>query len=122
MTSRDARLCPAGCSRPVIWAVTEAGRRQALNPEPDEAGNVAAYRDATGTWRARTLTGGARPAPPEKRYMPHAAVCEPLRAGSRPGTAPARPLPEVLPAGVVSLAAWRVTHPRRRDKTGKGRQ
>jgi hypothetical protein len=107
------RACPGGCGTAIVWAVTEAGRRQALNPEPDEAGNVAAYRDGMNTWRARTLKDGEDPWAHEKRYMPHAAVCERLRAGRpRPGSL-ARIEQAAMPPGVTSLTAWKAAHPRR---------
>jgi hypothetical protein len=117
MIPRDARTCPACRVAPVVWAVTEAGKRQALNPEPDPDGNVAAYRDGLGAWRARTLTGDQQPYSHEKRYMPHAAVCELLRTGSRPAHRGLQPVPAVLPAGVTSLDAYRRAHPRRQGGT-----
>ncbi|BAU83322.1 hypothetical protein SLA_2395 [Streptomyces laurentii] len=67
--------CPS-CALPVRWAVTAAGRRQALNPAPDGGGNLAAYTDATGRLRVRALTT-ERPVPDhvEWRAMPHVATC-----------------------------------------------
>lgn len=74
--------CP-DCLLPVIRALTEQRRWQLLNPDPDGAGRVAAARDATGTWRARTLIGDQRPAALEKRYMPHFATAPACRAAAR---------------------------------------
>jgi hypothetical protein len=47
-----------------------------LNPHPDPGGNVAAYKDHTGTVRCRTLGKGQQAAGFERIYMPHAATCE----------------------------------------------
>lgn len=114
VSQRYLSLCPARCGSPIIWAVTEAGRRQALNPEPDPAGNVAAYRTGSGTWQARSLKAGELPARHEKRYMPHAAQCADLRASRKP---PAQQPPgaavRALPSGVVSMAGWLARHGRR---------
>lgn len=60
-----------------------------LNPRPDPAGNVAAYRDGTGRWCARVLHKDEQPAGWQRRYMPHFATC-PARvrqdtAGQQPG-------------------------------------
>ncbi|MFV2172279.1 hypothetical protein ACFHW2_12155 [Actinomadura sp. LOL_016] len=79
MASRHGRYptCEA-CGESVIFAITRAGNRQPLNPAPDPDGNVLAYRDGTGTWRARSLAS-TREVPAyghEKTYMPHFATCE----------------------------------------------
>ncbi|WP_425244825.1 hypothetical protein [Streptomyces sp. NEAU-NA10] len=96
MPSRQGvTTCPS-CNEPIRWAITEAGRRQPVNPEPDDRGNVAVYTDATGTLRARALTKD-RPTPEhlEWRAMPHVATC-------------AGPEPRVLPsAQVIPLARRR---------------
>lgn len=77
--------CPR-CGAPVVWAVTLSGHRQPLNPAPHPAGNVAAYRDHLGTWRARTLHDQEFPAAHEHVYMPHHATCtaQPAAGGQLP--------------------------------------
>lgn len=69
-----AHHCP-GCQQHVIRARTEARRWQLLDPKPVPDGPVAAYRDGTGTWRARTLKPGEEPCTHEQRFMPHPATC-----------------------------------------------
>lgn len=67
--------CPGGCGERIIWALTEGGKRQALNFWPDQDGPVIAVRDHLGTWRARTVPDLAeQPIAPAKRYMPHLAL------------------------------------------------
>lgn len=91
------------CLQPIRWSITAAGKRQALNPEPDDTGNVAAYCDGLGTWRARVPTTELPQASHERTFMPHAATC----------TATKRDRPQhQMPAGVTSLTA------RRRAKRG----
>jgi hypothetical protein len=48
-----------------------------VNPVPDDEGNVAAMRDARGTWVGHVLKADERAAPYEKRFMPHFATCTP---------------------------------------------
>ncbi|WP_326780405.1 hypothetical protein OG481_09675 [Streptomyces longwoodensis] len=98
MTSdHDIVLCD-GCRARIRWAITVNGRRQAVDADPDESGNLGVYRDGTGTLKARVLTKD-RPTleGAEWRAMPHAATCRnPLRPRrpSRPGRrAVARPGP-----------------------------
>ena len=54
-----ADLTPAqrctGCSERIVWARTPLNKSMPLDPAPDADGNVAAYRDGTGRWRARVL-------------------------------------------------------------------
>lgn len=80
------RRCP-DCGQPVLVAVTEKRRRQLLEPfrhpirdaDATGTGNVAARRDHLGTWWARSLREGERPAGGEHRYTPHKAVCRPAQ-------------------------------------------
>jgi hypothetical protein len=67
--------CPS-CNESIRWAITAAGRRQPVNAEPDEKGNLAVYTDGTGTLRSRVLTAD-RPTLEhlEWRAMPHVATC-----------------------------------------------
>jgi hypothetical protein len=94
ISDHDVQMCP-GCDARIRWAITVNGKRQAINADPDDKGNLAVYRDGTGTLKARVLTlerpqlEGA-----EWRAMPHVATgCRPqARRSSRPGRrAAARP-------------------------------
>lgn len=85
-----------GCLARIRWAITAHGRRQAINAEPDTAGNLAAYVDGTGTLKVRVLTADRnRLEGAEWQAMPHAATCKTpqvRRPSSRPGRrAAARP-------------------------------
>lgn len=115
--ARPNGIC-ADCGNPVLFAITVAGRRQALNPEPDPKGNTAVRCDAAGTWRAR-VPDQERPAEPwERIYMPHPATCD--RRLARPA-----PTPLVHPSATDKdkLRAWNgqvvlsLTDYRRRRKT-----
>lgn len=72
---KNASTCHR-CGQPVIWATTEAGLNQALDPTPNPAGSVLAYNDVHG-WRARSVSSaGDSPRHPLARiYMPHEATC-----------------------------------------------
>ncbi|MFC8276278.1 hypothetical protein ACFUJR_27855 [Streptomyces sp. NPDC057271] len=74
-SDHDVSSC-SGCGGRIRWTVTATGRRQAVNADPDEAGNLAVYADGTGRLRSRGLTT-ERPALEhlEWRAMPHAATC-----------------------------------------------
>ncbi|MEZ0066725.1 hypothetical protein ABIA32_002737 [Streptacidiphilus sp. MAP12-20] len=96
LSSHGLGLCVT-CRQPVRWSITAAGKRQALNPDPDERGNTVAFCDGLGVWRSRRPTTELPQAAHERLFMPHAATCPNQRA-----------VPEHrLPAGVVSLAARR---------------
>ncbi|WP_051779347.1 hypothetical protein [Streptomyces sp. NRRL S-241] len=77
------------CGERIRWTVTAAGRRQAVNADPNPLGNIAAYRDGVGTLRSRGLTT-ERPDVEtyERRYMPHAATCPAPRTGRSGRAAP----------------------------------
>lgn len=65
-----------GCHARIRWAITAHGRRQPINADPDEAGNLAAYVDGTRTLRVRVLTlERDRLEGMEWQAMPHAATC-----------------------------------------------
>lgn len=73
----DVVLC-GGCHARIRWAITAHGRKQAVNADPDEKGNLAAYVDGTRTLRVRVLVPGGerdRLEGMEWRAMPHAATC-----------------------------------------------
>lgn len=83
------------CRRPVLWTTTEAGKRLAVDPEPDPAGNAAVWRDGTGAVRSRRPSAELPLNGWERLYMPHVATC------------PAHAQQLALPASVTSLAAHR---------------
>ena len=66
--------CPT-CWQPIRWTITAAGRRMAVNPDPDEGGNTAVYTDGVGTTRSRRITAELPLLPYEWQAMPHAATC-----------------------------------------------
>lgn len=71
-----------GCHARIRWAITAHGRRQAVNADPNQAGNLAAYVDGVGTLRVRVLTVERdRLEGMEWQAMPHVATCAapPLR-------------------------------------------
>lgn len=72
MTSYDR--CRS-CLQPIIWAVTEAGKRQPLDRDPDPDGIVIAYQDPLGGWHSRALPNDQPVLPPWKRYTTHFATC-----------------------------------------------
>jgi hypothetical protein len=87
-SEHDVQQCPS-CFARIRWAVTAAGKRQPINADPDESGNLAAYADGTGRLRVRALNK-ERPTleHAEWRAMPHIATCtrpRPARSSSRPG-------------------------------------
>jgi len=95
------RLTPCrDCRRPVLWTITEAGKRLAVNPDPDPAGNTAVRCGGTGAWRSRRPSDELPVMGWERVHMPHVATCH------------ARTVRLALPAGVASLDA----HRRRRNR------
>lgn len=103
---RPNGTCP-DCGQPVLTAITAAGRRQHLNPDPDPRGNTAAYRDGVGTWRARVPNTDLPLLPYEHLHMPHPATCDRHLAAARTPTA-SRTNPPPRPAGTVTnLARYR---------------
>ncbi|MFJ6014525.1 hypothetical protein [Streptomyces sp. NPDC092952] len=89
------------CRREVLWTVTDAGKRLAVDPVPDETGNAAVYRDGTGTRRSRRPSEELPLMAWEKLHVPHAATCP---ARQRPATQKSS---TALPPGVLDLAAYR---------------
>ncbi|MEU9887933.1 hypothetical protein [Sphaerisporangium sp. NPDC051011] len=68
--------CEHGCGVRVLITITDHGRRLAVNPHPDPAGNTAIWRAAPGGWRSRALHGeDAMPVQQyEERVVPHVAT------------------------------------------------
>ncbi|MCX4993808.1 hypothetical protein [Streptomyces longwoodensis] len=89
-SDHDVVLCD-GCRERIRWAITVNGRRQAINADPDDTGNLGVYRDGTGTLKARALTKD-RPTleGAEWRAKPHAATCTSPRPRPRPSSRPGR--------------------------------
>ncbi|QJT01769.1 hypothetical protein G9272_16825 [Streptomyces asoensis] len=86
------------CQARIRWAITVRGRRQAVNADPDPAGNLGALVDGTGTLKVRVLSGErSRLEGGEWQAMPHVATC----ARPRPRAASRARRPVVRPG------AWR---------------
>ena len=116
--SYPTRPC-SRCFAPIVWAITQASKRQPLDAAPDPAGNVAAYRDVADNWRARSLRDGEEPLRYERRMMPHHATCSPppppaprlvqpsAPPAARPPCPPGTPDRGSLPPNVVPISAAR---------------
>lgn len=103
---RRLSIC-ADCRREVLWTVTDAGRRLAVDPDPASEGNTAVYRDGTGTHRSRRPSEELPLMGWERLHRPHVATCP----GQRRSPAPAPP--GTLPPGVSDLSAYRLNSRRR---------
>lgn len=68
------------CGAPILWAVTDKGRRIPLDPEPSDDGNQFVYRDVDAKLRA-TAREPARIA--STRHVPHFATCPNARQHRR---------------------------------------
>ena len=83
------------CRRPILWTITEAGKRLAVDPAPAPAGHTAVWRDGPGRRRSRRPSAELPLTGWERLHMPHVATC------------PARTEQLALPLGVTSLAEHR---------------
>lgn len=92
------------CGAEIVFAKTNKGHWMPLDPQPNPAGNVAAYRDIESVVRCRVVTQAEPILPYEHPAMPHKATC----AGP-----PAAP-PITNADGTLSLSAAR--QKRRRDQ------
>lgn len=102
----------ASCGADVFWAITPAGKRMPVDPNPVPDGNVAIYRDHLGALRARVLRAGEQPSAYERRGVAHFATCPHAdRHRTRTTTGPAGE-PVTVPGNVVTLAELR----RRRER------
>jgi hypothetical protein len=73
-----------------------------LDPRPNADGNVAVYKDATGSLVGRVVGKGGDHLGYERLMMPHFATCPERDAGAAKGQ-----LPETRPEGVTFLAEFR---------------
>ncbi|MFD5266722.1 hypothetical protein [Streptomyces sp. NPDC058335] len=90
------RLTPCrDCRRPVLWTITEAGKRLAVDPDPDPAGNTAVWCDGATVWRSRRPSADLPLCGWERLHKPHVATC------------PTHTQQLALPDGVTSLAEHR---------------
>lgn len=102
-SDHDVVLCD-GCFERIRWAITVHGRKQAVNADPDQRGNLAAYKDGTDTLKVRVLAGErARLEGAEWQAMPHAATCTSPVQRTRPRAASRTRRPVVRPG------TWRWT-------------
>ncbi|MER7971028.1 hypothetical protein ABTX35_18875 [Streptomyces sp. NPDC096080] len=110
MTSR----CP-DCGLPVLVTrtlpgkTTAGGKRLAVNPDPDPAGNTGVRRDGTGAVVSRRVTEQQPLMGYERLHMPHAATCEAQQPQLPLDTSEASPTPrqKPLPEGVIRLSDYR---------------
>ncbi|WP_228976722.1 hypothetical protein [Streptomyces sp. DH12] len=93
---RRRSVC-SDCGHEVLWTVTAAGKRLAVDPTPDPSGNTAVVRDGLGAYRSRRPTDELPPMGYERLHVPHIATCQGRR-----------PTPAELPPGVTDLAAYRL--------------
>lgn len=99
------------CGKPVTFALVanKAGtppKRMPLNVRPDPDGNVAAYKDATGTLIGRVVGKGGEHLGYERLMMPHFATCE-KRAAPSPAETPSNRGAKQEPPGVTFLDRYR---------------
>ncbi|TDC03569.1 hypothetical protein E1265_36420 [Streptomyces sp. 8K308] len=75
LSVHDAVPC-GRCKALIYWATTANQKKQAVNAQPDQHGNVALRRDHTGRIRVRAITKD-RPINEhdETRHKPHVATC-----------------------------------------------
>jgi len=99
-SDHDVAQCPS-CYARIRWAITAHGRRQAIDADPDERGNLAAYKDHTGTLKVRVLAGDrSQLEGAEWQAMPHAATCTRPRPRTRQPSRPGR-------RAAVRYGTWR---------------
>ncbi|WP_329220639.1 hypothetical protein [Streptomyces microflavus] len=87
------------CRASIVWCLTSAnGRRQPVNYEPDETGNVAVMQGADGKLYVRAVTA-ARPEirPGEWQAKPHQATCPARKLPGRSSGSGQRPTSGVRP-------------------------
>ena len=72
MTAAEDSRC-TGCSAPIRWVLTEAGKRMPIDPEPHPDGTVVPMV-VDGKRRARVLGGSQLPAQ-QRAYRAHWVTC-----------------------------------------------
>lgn len=65
------------CNAAIVWCLTSAnGKRQPVNAQPTDEGNLAVTQGADGLLYVRSLTKAhPEPRPSEWKAMPHHATC-----------------------------------------------
>lgn len=76
------------CGEDVLWAMTERGRKLAVNPHTDDRSTFVGFRSPTGTLRIRVPTEDNRADPWEHPYMPHVATCRTQHPTGGPKSGP----------------------------------
>lgn len=94
LSDHNVEQCTS-CYARIRWAITEHGRRQAIDADPSDDGNLGAHVNGVGTLKVRVLTKERdRLEGTEWRAMPHAATCtvprprQPTRPGRRAAVRP----------------------------------
>lgn len=100
-SAADVATCTR-CGARIIWTITAANARMAVNPEPDDRGNQAVRTDLTRTHRSRALDGNRNRDRDqleggEWQAMPHAATC----------ASPPPRRPRLTPRPIRRRPAWR---------------
>ena len=87
------------CGEPIVWVMTENGRRMPLNPDPNPAGNIIFVEDADGHPVTHQLHRGEDPGDAD-RFVPHFATCSREACACVTGTDAGEPaLEDVTVAG-----------------------
>ncbi len=70
------------CRAPILWAITNAGRRMPLNAQPDPDGLLITWTNNSGELRVSALATGETTGRPH--YTSHFATCSSADAHRRP--------------------------------------
>ncbi len=89
---RPAKATCKSCGEPIIWVITEEGKRMPLDAEPTELGTVA-VREHDGAARVVSRNGRY---PGQKLYVSHFATCRFSQAHRKP-IAPRTAAPAAMP-------------------------
>jgi hypothetical protein len=91
--SAPSRTTCRSCNEPIIWVVTEQGKRMPLDVEPTETGTVALREQTPGVGRVVSRNGRY---PGQKLYVSHFATCRFSQAHRKP-VAPRPITPSAMP-------------------------